>query len=278
VSANILLNSARKSLLSALIGIAVGQHRIALNDTLAKLGIDDSPPSLSAEEKQATVGDLLKARSGVYHAANYETPEMAEKRPSRGSHPPGTFWYYNNWDFNALGGIYERAVGAKIFDAFQRQIAQPLGMQDFDPRKCRYVRDSDSDFPAYVFHASARDLARFGLLYLHRGRWGDRQIIPAAWIDDSVKSYSKTEIGSGYGYLWWTAMPDQALITMHLPAGGYFAQGNGGQFIIVIPSADLVVVHLARMGAAADSAHRGGVGRRQVAQLLGMILDAANPH
>src|SRR5689334_20139950 len=67
VTANILLNSARKSLLSALIGIAVDRHQIALNATMADLGIDDSPPSLSEEEKQATVLELLQARSGVYH-------------------------------------------------------------------------------------------------------------------------------------------------------------------------------------------------------------------
>ena len=64
-SADILLNSARKSLLSALIGIAVAHHQIDLDDTVGKLGIDDSPPSLTEDEKQATVRDLLEARSGV---------------------------------------------------------------------------------------------------------------------------------------------------------------------------------------------------------------------
>src|ERR1700761_4708104 len=69
-SANILLNSARKSLLSALIGIAVAHRQINLGATIGDLGIDDNPPSLTADEKQATVRDLLEARSGVYHAAN----------------------------------------------------------------------------------------------------------------------------------------------------------------------------------------------------------------
>ncbi len=147
INANILLNSARKSLLSTLIGIAVANRQLDLHDTLAKLGIDDNAPSLTAEEKQATVGDLLEARSGVYHPANYETPGMAAKRTLRGSHPHGTFWYYNNWDFNALGGIYEHATGTRIFDAFQQQIAQPLGMQDIDPRRCRYFSGPDSNYP-----------------------------------------------------------------------------------------------------------------------------------
>jgi CubicO group peptidase (beta-lactamase class C family) len=90
-SANVSLHSARKSLLSALIGIAVAKRQIDLNETLAGLGIDDNPPSLTAEEKHATVRDLLEARSGVYHPANYETPDMAARRPPRGSHPHDTF-------------------------------------------------------------------------------------------------------------------------------------------------------------------------------------------
>ena len=128
------LASVRKSLLSALIGIAVAQNKINLDSTLAQLGIDDNPPSLTGEEKQATVRMLLEARSGVYHAALYETQGMAAKRPPRGSHAPGTFWYYNNWDFNALGTIYEQATHIGIYDALDQQIARPIGMQDYRPR------------------------------------------------------------------------------------------------------------------------------------------------
>jgi CubicO group peptidase (beta-lactamase class C family) len=82
---------------------------------MADLGIDDSPPSLTAEEKQATVRHLLQARSGVYHVALAESPAVAAARPPRGSHPPGTFWYYDNWDFDALGTISEQETGAGIF-------------------------------------------------------------------------------------------------------------------------------------------------------------------
>jgi CubicO group peptidase (beta-lactamase class C family) len=268
-SANILLNSARKSLLSALIGIAVAHHQIDLDANVGGLGIDDNPPPLTAEEKQATVLDLLEARSGVYHGANYETAGMAARRPPRGSHSHGTFWYYNNWDFNALGAIYERAVGTSIFAAFAHQIATPIGMQDFDPAMCRYVGGPDSIYPAYVFYASARDLARFGQLYLRHGRWRDEQIIPAEWVDESTRSYSTTNFGSGYGYLWWTAAPGR------LPTGSYFAAGSGGQYVFVIPADDLVIVHLARMKSVGGG-FPAGVEPMQVFQLLSLIL-AAEP-
>src|SRR5271156_5545070 len=154
------LHSCRKSLLNSLIGIAVAEGKINLSDTLEKLGIDDKKPSLTAVEKQATVLDLLEARSGVYHPTVYETKGMAEQKPARGSHAPGTFWYYNNWDFNTLGYIYEQATGTKIFDAFYQKIAQPIGMQDFTPRDGHYVTGDDTRFPAYLFNMSARDFAR----------------------------------------------------------------------------------------------------------------------
>ena len=96
---------------------------INLAQAIGALGIDDNEPSLTPEEKTATAKDLLTGRSGIYHAALYELPAMAAERPPRFSHKPGTFWYYNNWHFNTLGTIYERAARSSIFDAFVRESA-----------------------------------------------------------------------------------------------------------------------------------------------------------
>ncbi len=84
------IHSIRKSLLSALYGMHVRDGQIELSKTLADLGIDDRNP-LTPVEKSATVGDLLKARSGIYHPALYETRDMALARPARGSYAPGVF-------------------------------------------------------------------------------------------------------------------------------------------------------------------------------------------
>jgi len=140
------LASVRKSLLSALIGNAVARDQIDLAAPIAWLGIDDNAPSLTAEEKTATVRDLLQARSGIYHPALYETPAMAARRPPRGSHQPGMFWYYNNWDFNTLGAIYLHATGTSVFDALEREIAQlvvkglnlPMQPDEIDPEAALY--------------------------------------------------------------------------------------------------------------------------------------------
>jgi CubicO group peptidase (beta-lactamase class C family) len=264
------LHSCRKSLLNSLIGIAVSQGKINLDDTLDKLGIDDKKPSLTVEEKQATVRELLEARSGVYHAAAYETKGMEEARPPRGSHAHGTFWYYNNWDFNALGYIYEKAVGEKIFDAFYREIAQPIGMQDLKPRDGHYFTDPDSRFPAYLFDISARDFARFGLLFLHGGKWNGTQVVPEDWVKTSTRPYSDTE-SSGYGYLWWTG--DSASGTpqkIAFPKGSFWAEGHLGQYAVVVPSLDLIVVNRVDGDLTKRTVHK-----RQMAELVRLAVEAA---
>ncbi|WP_245448222.1 serine hydrolase domain-containing protein [Bradyrhizobium nitroreducens] len=238
------LASIRKSVLSALIGIAVSDRLINLDSTLGELGIDDNPPGLTGIEKGATARELLQARSGVYHAALYETPDMAKMRPPRGSHPPGTFWYYNNWDFNALGTIYEHATGNGIFEALDQKIAKPIGMQDYRPQDGSYIRGEASIHPAYETRMSARDLARFALLYLHKGNWAGHQIVPRDWVEESTRSHSRAALGMGYGYLWWIGFLGGAVApTVTLPEGSFMAQGSGGQYALVVPALDLVVVH-----------------------------------
>jgi acyl-homoserine-lactone acylase len=233
------LHSVRKSLLSGLFGPYVAEGRIDLESTLADLGIDDREP-LSPTEKTATVRDLLRARSGVYHPAAYWSSGMASSRPERGSHEPGAFWYYNNWDFNTLGEIFRRRTGEDLFDAFARRIADPLRMEDFRRRDGYYHFEREhSNFPAYPFRMSARDMARFGLLFEREGQWEGKEIIPASWIRESTRSHSGVDRPGldGYGYMWSVLGGELS------EYGGYTAIGVGTQTITVIPDLDLVFVH-----------------------------------
>jgi CubicO group peptidase (beta-lactamase class C family) len=269
IAAKTELASVRKSLLSALIGIAMERKELELSRTIGSLGIDDNEPSLTPEEKTATVRDLLQSRSGVYHAALYETRAAADARPARHSHKAGTFWYYNNWDFNTLGTIYERAARSSIFDAFEREIARPIGMQDYQRTDGSYFTGEASVYPAYPFKMSARDLARFALLYLNKGRWQDRQIIPAAWVEESTRAYSHSEFGPGYGYLWWTGPISNGVApAVNLPDGTFYAAGVGAQLAFVIPAHDLIVVHRG------PHVEGGLANLRTVSRLLWLILDA----
>jgi CubicO group peptidase (beta-lactamase class C family) len=267
------LYSARKSLMSALIGIAAARGQMHLDDTLAQLGIDDNEPSLSPSEKQATIRMMLEARSGVYHPTVYETAAMEAAKPPRYSHAPGTFWYYNNWDFNTVGAIYEKATGNAIFTALKTDIAEPLGMQDYRPSDGHYVSGSPATrYPAYLINMSTRDLARFALLYLHDGNWRGRQVVPASWVAESTRPYSDTSTG-GYGYMWWTSTPaigprgaNAALLQR-----AYWADGHLGQYAVIVPSLDLVVV--SRVDARLTSKQ---IGQLKMEKLVWLVESAGN--
>ena len=232
-------HSVRKSLLSALYGVYVDQGIVNLDQSLADLGIDDIH-QLTATEKQSTIRYLLQARSGVYHPAAYETAAMKRARPARGKHAPGSFWYYNNWDFNTSCRILMQHSRKDFFQDFKDRFADPLGMQDFRLEDCYYHLEAEnSQYPAYPFRLSARDMARFGQLFLQMGRWNGRQIISEAWVKESAMTSYSQDVrakGRGYSYMWW----------MHLYGDEHFnysAQGVGNQAIIVFPNDNIVMIN-----------------------------------
>lgn len=228
--------SVRKSLLSAIYGVAVDRGLLDISLNLNQLGIDDRPPILSIKEKTATVEHLLKARSGVYHVASAETVKMKTIRPQRGSFEPDEHWYYNNWDFNALGTIFERQTNIHIDKAFKEWIADPIGMQDFREDDVHYRWTDVSLHPYFIFWVSARDLARFGQLYLQKGSWQGKQVISEDWILASTQPHSIIQDG-GYGYMWWIR-----------PDGSYYAAGYHGQYVLILPKEEMVIVNMVFSG------------------------------
>ena len=203
--------------------------------------------------------------------------------PPRGSHPPGSFWYYNNWDFNVLGTAFEQGLDVKIATEFQNRIAAPIQMQDFRLEDMHYFGGTtqtatveQSIHPAYHFSMTARDMARFGYLFLRAGTWNGRQLIPTDWVTESTTSYSDTGDGGGYGYLWWVnGFPGVSM-------ANYSARGALGKYIIVVPERDLVVVYQnhtefpddAAAYAASQLQSLPNVSAEQMGGLLKRILDA----
>jgi CubicO group peptidase (beta-lactamase class C family) len=265
------VHSIRKSFLSALYGPYVKEGKIRLSATLRELGIDDNEPVLTEVEKDVTVADLLKSRSGIYHAALYEGPGQARGRPARGSYRPGTYWYYNNWDFNALGTIFEQLTGRGVFGAFKTDIAEPLEMEDFRLEDGTYFRGPESVHPAYPFRMTARDMARFGLLFLRDGKWRGREVVPGAWVEESTRMHSAA-LGQwgGYGYMWWVAERGPHFPSAWFTDRVFSARGNGGHYIVVVPSLKLVVVHRVD-----TDRPRREVTDSQFGHLMQLILDAA---
>lgn len=245
------VHSVRKALLSALVGqhTGTGPKQINLENTLAELDIDDEPHPLTRQQKKAKVLHLIKSVSGINHTAAAEGGLMQKDKDRRlGLTPniPGTKWAYNNWDYNALTTIFVEETGLSIYEAFKQGIAGPLGMQDFgkDAVILEYEREL-SMHPKAGFALSARDLLKFGQLYLNKGDWQGREIIPASWIDRITQDYTLTGrsgLRSAHGYLWWVPIDEKSRL-LGVPPGTYMATGFGSQRIVVIPAWNTVIVH-----------------------------------
>ncbi len=251
------VHSIRKCLLNSLYGIAISEGIIDTTMTLRELGIQDNAPQLSENELNARVIDLLKSRSGVYHPAAAVSEGMLRGMPERDSYAPGAHYYYNNWDFNVLGAILEQQTGKSIYELFRDQIAIPLGMHDYKGRYARIdaeeegVKIPDTDgfyqyetsksiYPAYHFRMSARDLALYGQLYLQKGKWEGRQIVPAEWIELSTRPWSveNPDYGLARGMLWGVI-----LSSGEGEPNAFYHTGTGIHMLAVYPASGLVLVH-----------------------------------
>jgi CubicO group peptidase (beta-lactamase class C family) len=261
VERRFMCHSVRKSFLSALYGIYWDRGEIELNKTLADLGIEDEPDSLLVVEKRARILDLLKARSGVFHPAAYAG--RTDSRP-RGSEGPGRYFAYNNWDFNTLATILMQETGEDVFEAFDEYFGQPLQMEDWRVSDGYYHYERDkSKYPAYPFRMSARDAARFGLLFARDGMWHDEQIVSEQWVRRSSALYSIDNDIIGYGFMWWVLREPR--FTRH---GMFAALGVGNQMIAVLPKSDIVIVNRA-------NTYRGeGTPMRPLLDLIEQVLDA----
>jgi CubicO group peptidase (beta-lactamase class C family) len=280
------LASVRKSLLAILYGKYVENGTIPLNKTLRDIELNDVD-GLLPRELEATIRDLITARSGVYHPAS-NSGDSTASAPPRGSQRPGTYYLYNNWDFNAAGAVFEKLTGRDIYDALETDLARPIGMQDFDRSRQRKSGDvRQSQFLAYHMYLSVRDMARIGLLMLHDGEWADRQIASREWTrkihslvtplnEMNPPDYRSLGTGNrwGYGYMWWVWDAPNSPGPFE---GAYTGIGAGGQFITVLPALDMVVAH--KTDTQQVSPHGPGNRRRSVSRpeydsILRMLIAA----
>jgi CubicO group peptidase (beta-lactamase class C family) len=252
--------SVRKSILAMIYGKYVANGAIDLNKTVKQVGLDDVQKFLPREE-QVRLDWLLMSRSGIYLPEGAPDPDPSDNPPARGSQYPGTFFYYNGWDFNAAGTAFEKLTGKNIYDALQADIAEPIGMQDYDRK--RQKKNSGMPYtvhPEYAMYLSTRDMARIGLLMLRGGEWNGKRIMPDHWAEaltelitpahdifPSSLRFAETTGPSrwGYGRMWWVwdqpKLP--AGISVGEFTGAYAAWGTGGQSITVLPALDMVVAH-----------------------------------
>lgn len=267
------LASVRKSVLAMLFGNYVASGKIRLDRTLADLKIDDLG-GLLPTEREAAVADLLAARSGVYHEASNSGDNLADA-PPRGSQKHGRYFLYSNWDFNALGTIFEQETGQSIYDALERDLARPIGMQDFDRASHRRTGDATKSIHlAYHMNLSTRDMARIGYVMLRNGEWAGRQIVPRHWVRRIVTPVTRVHDMNppanrkgpfGYGYLWWIWDGPWAAGPYE---GAYTGIGAIGQFITILPRLDMVIAHKTAPGSGRS------VSRSQYVELVDGVIAA----
>ena len=248
--------SCRKSVLAMLYGKYVADSTIDLEETIGELGIDEADGLLPIEKK-AKVDHIITSRSGVFHLpANGGYDEKNIKK--RGSVEPGSYFVYNNWDFNVAGYILEMKSGNTVYEELEEQLAKPLGFQDWNiENQKRAVNEEKSRYSAYHIHVSTRDMAKIGQLMLQEGEWNGEQLISRDWIKkitttvtpvdtvnrrDGIDTTSPVQFS--YGYMWWLF---EELYDNPDFEGAYTASGYAGQFITVIPKRNVVIAHKTNM-------------------------------
>ncbi len=278
------LASCRKSVLAMMYGKYIEDGAVDLNQSIGDLGIDEDD-GLLPSEKQATVNDIITARSGVFHIpanGGYDEKNVLK----RGSVKHGEYFLYNNWDFNVAGFILEQATGRSVYEEIEQQLAIPLGMQDWNIKnQSRKVNESKSRYSAYHMYFSARDMAKIGQLMLNKGKWNGKQLISEKWIDKITTTVTPVEIVNkrygankdskvqfSYGYMWWIL---ENLFSLPDMEGAYTADGWGGQYITVIPNRKLVIAHKAKLSTLTLwGLTQGGVDGWQYWEIVKMLLSS----
>jgi CubicO group peptidase (beta-lactamase class C family) len=283
------LASVRKSVLALLYGKYVDNGTIVLSRTIGDIGLTDVD-GLLPREQGATVDHLITARSGIYHAASNPGDSTASA-PPRGSQRPGRYYLYNNWDFNAAGAVFEKLTGNDVYGALEKDLARPIGMQDFDRAKQRKSGDPKrSQHMAYHMWLSTRDMARIGLLVLRGGEWQGRQVVPRDWVRrvtsivtpfHEMNPPEMRSLGTGerwgYGYMWWVWDAPNSPGPFE---GACTGMGAGGQFITVLPRLDMVVAHKTDMGQLSPHGpdqRRRTVSGEEYASILRLLISSRCP-
>ncbi|MBW2623824.1 MAG: serine hydrolase, partial [Deltaproteobacteria bacterium] len=164
-----------------------------------------------------------------------------------GLHEPGKRFFYSTGDPMLLTQVIQKATGMTAFDFAQQNIFKPLNIT-----KVRWDKDRDGyTATAWGLYLTVRDFAKFGHLFLNKGRWEDKQIVSEEWVKKATKTDPSVSMWGAYGYLWHVNLPYRLRWTGSkeprggIPKDGYMAEGVLGQNIFIIPSKDLVIVKVA---------------------------------
>ncbi|MBJ6360584.1 serine hydrolase domain-containing protein [Paenibacillus sp. GCM10012307] len=234
--------SCTKSILSALIGMAIDDGLLSLEQTVSEF-FDDVPEHKS----DITIQHLLTMTAGM-EWQNFDKPYFQMRKTDHWLHyildqpqlhKPGNIFAYNSGCSHLLSGILTKVTGGSALHMAQERLFEPLGMEG----GITWSHSAGISEGGTGLHITARDLARFGQLYLQEGNWEGKQLVSREWVKESTRIHHKgltnykPSIYGCYGWHWWCSSQEH-----NGKAECYFALGYGGQYLFVIPSCRLVAV------------------------------------
>jgi CubicO group peptidase (beta-lactamase class C family) len=232
--------SVTKSVMTTLIGIAVDQGKLSLDDKMVSFFPNRTIANRGFWKNQITVRQLAGMTSGLdCISANGEqtltemgsAPDWVQFTLDRKvKHFPGTYFEYCSPGMHVLSAILQKATSMTTAEFARIQLFEPLGITDVlweaDPQ------GYNDGWAGLYLHP--HDLAKIGYLMLHQGQWEDMQIVSPRWVAEATSLQTKTGRGDNYGYGWWVPPPTQFV--------EFAAEGRGGQYIRVLPELNMVVV------------------------------------
>ncbi len=236
------VQSVTKSVTSALIGIALDTGALAsLDQPVVAFFPEYVTPALDPRKREITIRHLLTMTSGLqWEEADPTTRTGAVQRWRESSNqvkyvlelplaqPPGTAFNYNSAGSHLLSAILTKATGMRTLEFANRQLFDPLGIEVL------WAMDQQGiNYGGFGLLMQPVDMAKFGYLYLQRGFWDGKQLVPEAWVKESTRAQLPDGLLTGeatYGYHWWVLEQSRP------PA--FRATGLGGQYLCVMPDLD----------------------------------------
>ena len=236
------IHSCTKSIVSALIGIAIGQGHIkSINDPILQYFDDLKIERMSTEKESITIADVLTMRSGLEWGESdiEETDFMNAPIPvkyvldQKMKYPAGEVFNYSSGHVHILTSLLHRVTGKTPLQYAEEVLLQPLGIVNTP-----WLADSEgTNYGCFGISLTARDISKFASLYLTDGVWEGQKIIPAKWISDSLEVHTQSNwTKENFGYLWWLPNETMAAIV-----------GAWGQNTYVIRSHNMIVSFNAKM-------------------------------
>jgi CubicO group peptidase (beta-lactamase class C family) len=235
------LYSLSKSFTSTAVGLAIAEGKFSLDDEVLKFFPEDAPAEPSASLRAMRVRDLLRMNTGHQTEAQLFREEPGKAQDLTWTrkffaHPvpfkPGTHFLYNSPATYMLSAIVQKTTGMTVLDYLRPRLFEPLGFEN----PTWVASPQGISAGAYGLMARTEEIASFGQLYLQKGMWKGRQLVPAAWVEQATAlqtsngSSPKSDWDQGYGYQFWRSRHNS-----------YRGDGAFGQYCFVIPELDAVV-------------------------------------